>query len=427
MGISRAAVEELSALHSEPDWLRARRLESFSAFERIGLPDTRTDEEWRQVDLKPLNLEALRPFEQPDGSAAADSIPEAAAVLGQRGTSPVAARNERVDAELARKGVLFGPLWAAAREHRELVEGRLFSAVRVDRDKFAALHAALFCGGTFLYVPDGVTLDQPLISQYWAAGAGSTALPHTLIVAGKGSRFQYVDEFFGPSGNQPTLVSGSAEVFLDDGADVAYVAVQRWGAHAWEFANQRFHVGRDARLRMVDVALGGRFARLRAEVIMAGPGGQAELKGLFFGTGEQGFDFRTLQDHIAAHTQSDLLFKGALRDSARSVYVGSVRVEKDAKGTSANQANRNLLLSEHAKATSEPILEILNNDILRCSHGATVGPVDPEHLFYLTSRGIPGPIAERMLVEGFLSEVLDRIPVQHARHLVEQELAARIG
>jgi len=160
---------------------------------------------------------------------------------------------------------------------------------------------------------------------------------------------------------------------------------------------------------------------------MDGPGGQAELKGLFFGTGEQAFDFRTLQDHIAPHTQSDLLFKGALRDAARSVYVGSVRVEKDARGTSANQANRNLLLSEKARATSEPILEILNNDILRCSHGATVGPVDPEHLFYLTSRGIPGPVAQRMLVEGFLAEVLDRVTVQHVKNLVARELAARIG
>jgi Fe-S cluster assembly protein SufD len=427
VAFDKQAVEELSALHSEPDWLRLRRLESLEVFERTGLPDTKTDEDWRQVDLKPLKLDALRPYEQPDGAPPAIVIPEAAAVLGQRGTSQVAVRSERLDGELARKGVLFGPLWLAAREHRELVEQRLFTAVRADRDKFAALHAALFSGGTFLYVPDDVTLTEPLISQYSAAGAGSTALPHTLILAGKRSRFQYVDEFIGPSGTEPTLVSGSAEVFLDEGADVGYVAVQRWGDHAWAFANQRFHVGRDARLRMVDVALGGRFARLRLEVMMDGPGGQAELKGLFFGTGEQGFDFRTLQRHIAPHTQSDLLFKGALRDAARSVYVGSVRVEKDARGTSANQANRNLLLSERSRATSEPILEILNNDILRCSHGATVGPVDPEHLFYLTSRGIPEPIAQRMLVEGFLGEILDRIPVQHVRRLVEQELADRIG
>jgi Fe-S cluster assembly protein SufD len=162
------------------------------------------------------------------------------------------------------------------------------------------------------------------------------------------------------------------------------------------------------------------------EAMLEGPGSTADLRGLFFGAGEQAFDFRTLQDHIAPHTTSDLLFKGALQDSAKSVYVGVVRVEEEARGSSSNQANRNLLLSEKAKATSEPILEILNNDILRCSHGATVGPVDPEHLFYLVSRGIPRPVAERMLVQGFLGEVLDRLPVAQVREAVEQELAARI-
>jgi Fe-S cluster assembly protein SufD len=147
---------------------------------------------------------------------------------------------------------------------------------------------------------------------------------------------------------------------------------------------------------------------------------------LFFGNRDQAFDFRTLQDHVGPHTTSDLLFKGALRDLAKSVYVGVVRVEHEARGSSSNQANRNLLLSERAKATSEPILEILNNDILRCSHGATVGPVDPEHLFYLESRGIPHAVAERMLVQGFLGEVLDRLPVAQLRDAVDQELAARI-
>jgi Fe-S cluster assembly protein SufD len=256
-------------------------------------------------------------------------------------------------------------------------------------------------------------------------------MPHTVIVAAPGSRFQYLDEFAGEAGRdgdgaRPNLASGSTEIFIEEGASVDYVGLQRWETTVWQFANQRARLGRDAQLRLFDVALGGRFARLRLEVMLEGPGASADLKGLFFGTGEQTFDFRTLQDHLAPHTTSDLLFKGALRDVARSVYVGVVRVEKDARGTSANQANRNLLLSERAKAASEPILEIENNDILRCSHGATVGPVDPEHLFYLLSRGISRPVAERMLVEGFLAEVLDRVPLAYARQAVEEELAHRI-
>ena len=424
MAFTKAAVEELSALHGEPEWLRARRLESFGVYEGLSLPDTKREEDWRQVDLKGLDLDSYAPFQQPNGMAPAGSLEQVSGIVRQRGTSTPAVV---LDPGLGRQGVIFMPLAQAAREHRELVERHLFSAVKPDRDKFAALHAALFTGGTFLYVPENVSVDHPLISQFWSAGSGGAVLPHSLVIAGKGSRFQYVDEFLSADRQEVLLASGSSEVFLEEGSEVGYVALQQWSERAWQFANQRFHLGRDARLRMVDVALGGRFARLRVEAMLEGPGSTADLRGVFFGAGEQGFDFRTLQDHVAPHTTSDLLFKGALQDSARSVYVGVVRVETEARLSSSNQANRNLLLSEKARASSEPILEILNNDILRCSHGATVGPVDPEHLFYLESRGIPRPVAERMLVQGFLGEVLDRLPVAQVREAVEQELAARIA
>ena len=423
MAFTRSAVEELSALHGEPEWLRARRLESFGIFEGMSLPDTKRQEDWRQVDLKGLDLNAYAPFQQPNGAAPGSPLGEVSGMLRQRGTSaPVA----QLDPALIEQGVLFMPLAQAAKEHRELVQRYLFRGIKRDRDKFAALHAALFTGGTLLYVPDGVTVDQPLISQFWSGAGTAAVLPHSLVIAGKGSRFQYVDEFLSADPQAALLASGSAEVFLDEGSNIGYVALQHWSDRAWQFANQRFELGRDAQLRMVDVALGGRFSRLRVEAVLEGAGSTADLRGLFFGTGEQAYDFRTLQDHVGPHTTSDLLFKGALRDLAKSVYVGVVRVEPEARGSSSNQANRNLLLSEKARATSEPILEILNNDILRCSHGATVGPVDPEHLFYLESRGIPRAVAEQMLVQGFLGEVLDRLPVQQVRDAVERELAARV-
>src|SRR6184192_4646058 len=423
MAFTKSAVEELSSLHREPDWLRARRLTSFGIYEGMPAPDTKRQEDWRQVDLKGLDLEGYAPFQQPNGTAPLGALENVGATLRQRGTSPAAVA---IAPELTRQGVIFMPLAEAARVHPELVQRYLFTGITPERDKFAALHAALFSGGSFLYVPDGVTVEQPLVSQFWSGGPGAAVLPHSLVVAGKGYRFQFVDQFLSSDRQEATLASGSSEVFLEEGAEVGYVALQHWSVKTWQFGNQRFHLGRDARLRMVDVALGAHLARLRVEAILEGPGSSADLKGLFFGTGEQAFDFRTLQDHVGPHTTSDLLFKGALRDQAKSVYVGVVRVEAAARGSSSNQANRNLLLSEKAKATSEPILEILNNDILRCSHGATVGPVDPEHLFYLESRGIPRPIAERMLVQGFLGEVLDRLPVAQVRDAVDQELSARI-
>src|SRR5438094_1908620 len=423
MAFSKSAVEELSALHREPDWLRARRLQSFGIYEGLPVPDTKRQEDWRNVDLKGLDLEAYAPFQQPNGVAPSGALEHVGATLRQRGTSPPLAS---IEPELARRGVIFMPLAQAAGAYPELVERYLFTGVKPERDKFAALHAALFSGGTFLYVPEGVTVEQPMVSQFWSAGSGAAVLPHSLVIAGRGSRFQYVDEFLSSSRDETSLASGSSEIFLEEGANVGYVALQQWGIQTWQFANQRFHLGRDSHLQMVDVALGARMARLRVEAMLEGPGSSADLRGLFFGTGDQAFDFRTLQDHVGPHTTSDLLFKGALRDRAKSVYVGVVRVEAAARGSSSNQANRNLLLSEKAKATSEPILEILNNDILPCSHGATFGPVDPEHLFYLESRGIPRPIAERMLVQGFLGEVLDRLPVAQVRDAVDQELSARI-
>ncbi|HKF15579.1 MAG TPA: Fe-S cluster assembly protein SufD [Candidatus Dormibacteraeota bacterium] len=422
MAFTTTSVEELGFLHGEPDWLRARRRDAFATYERMPLP-SRSDEEWRRTDIRGLNLEAFEAFERADGAAPSDPIDEVAGVLRQRGSEPGVVE---LDPSLAARGVLFMPLTQAAKEHPDLVQRHLFTEVKPDRDKFSALHAALFSGGTFLFVPDGVTVDKPLVSQFWSSGGGAAVLPHTLIVAGRGSSFNYLDEFLSPDLDRPALTSGSAEVFVGEGASVGYLSLQRWGRHAWQFADQRVRAERDATVRLVAVGLGGRFAKNRIEAVLTGPGASAELKALFFGSGQQSFDFHTLQQHRVGHTTSDLLFKGALSDQARSVYAGLIRIEPRAARSDAYQANRNLLLSKTAKAHSIPMLEILNNDV-RCTHGATIAPVDPAHLFYLQSRGIPAATAERMVVHGFFGQVLDRIPVQQARDLVEQELEARIG
>jgi Fe-S cluster assembly protein SufD len=416
------AVEELAYLHGEPDWLRARRREAFAMYEQLPMP-SRSEEEWRRTDLRGLDLNGFEPYEHANGAAPVDPIEDTAGVLRQRGSEPGAVT---LDPAVGAKGVIFMPLTQAAREHPDLVQRLLFTEARADRDKFAALHAALFSGGTFLYVPDGVTVERPLVSQFWSSGGGAAVLPHTLVVAGRGSSFNYIDEFLSPDLDRQALTSGSAEVFAGEGSSVGYMSLQRWGRHAWQFADQRVRVERDATVRLVAVGLGGRFAKNRIEAVLAGPGASAEMKALFFGSGEQFFDFHTLQQHLVGNTTSDLLFKGALRDEARSVYAGLIRIEPNATRSDAYQANRNLLLSKTARAHSIPMLEILNNDV-RCTHGATIAPVDPEHLFYLESRGIPAPTAERMIVHGFFGEVLDRIPVQQARDLVEQELESRIG
>src|SRR3984893_3069479 len=384
MGLELHAVEELAALHGEPEWLRARRREAFEIYERLPLP-SRSDEEWRRTDIRGLDLDAFQTFERAAGGAPADPIAETAGVLRQRGSEP---GQVELDPEVAARGVIFMPLSQAASEDTELGRSRLFSEGRPERDQRAALHAALFSGGTFLYVPDGVSIEKPLVSQFWSSGGGAAVLPHTLVLAGKGSSFNYIDEFLSPDLDKPGLTSGSAEIFADDASNVGYVSLQRWGRHAWQFANQRVHVRRDASVRLVSVGLGGRFAKNRVEATLAGPGASAELKALYFGSAQQFFDFHTLQQHVVGNTTSDLLFKGALQDEARSVYAGLIRIEPDATHSDAYQANRNLLLSRTAKAHSIPMLEILNNEV-RCTHGATIAPVDPEHVFYLESRRLP--------------------------------------
>ena len=392
--------ETLDQLQGEPTWLREARRKALDAYQQLPAP-SRTDEEWRRTDVTRFDPSKYEHLEHGDGQKLIlpDALPE---------------------------GVILEPLRVAAEKHPELVEPRLFSLVHANRDRFTALHAALFTGGTFLYVPDGVVIDKPIIGQHFSHEAGTTVLPHTVIVAGKGARFDYLDEYIAEHDDEAGYRTGSTEIFVGDGAQVGYVAVQKWGRNVWHFADQRAQLEKDASLRLFNVTLGSKFSKTRVEASLVGQGANAELKALYFASGEQFFDFHTLQDHQVGNTRSDLLFKGALQDVARTVYAGLIKIEKHAARSDAYQANRNLVLSDKAKATSIPMLEIDNNDV-RCTHGATVGPVDPEHLFYLRSRGIPEPTAKRMLIQGFFGDVLDRIPFEHARKLVESELEARIG
>jgi Fe-S cluster assembly protein SufD len=382
----------------EPDWLRDKRRTAFAAYERMPMP-SRTDEEWRRTDMTGLDPTKFATLEHANGY-----------------------KPETVELP---PGVIFEPLAVAAQKHRRLVEPLLFSALHADRDRFAALHAAFFTGGNFLYVPDGVVIEEPILRQHFSHEGGTTVLPHTMIVAGRNSRFYYLDEYIGEE-EGAAYRSGSAEIFVGEGADVGYVSIQKWGRDAVHLADQRARIERDARLRLFNITLGGRFSKTRVEASLVGPGSSAELKGIYFASGKQFFDFHTLQDHQVGNTTSDLLFKGALQDTAHAVYAGLIRIEKGAARSDAYQANRNLVLSEHAKATSIPMLEIDNNDV-RCTHGATVGPVDPMSMFYLQSRGIPEQTAKRMIVQGFFGEVLERIPFEQARKLVETELETRLG
>ncbi|HEY3834135.1 MAG TPA: Fe-S cluster assembly protein SufD, partial [Acidimicrobiia bacterium] len=274
-------------------------------------------------------------------------------------------------------------------------------------DAFTVLHDAFLPGGALVWVPDGVVIEDPILVLHWCEGDGNASFPHTLVHAGEQSEVTIVERFGSPSTRH--LVDAIAELSLGDGASVRYLSVQEHGPRTWHIGLQRAHLGRDARLRTAAVALGGDYARLRAEARLDGTGSESEMVAVYFGDHHQMLDFRTLQDHAAPRTRSELLFKGAVEDTASSVYSGLIRLREEAQKAEAYQTNRNLVLSEGARAESIPNLEILANDV-QCSHGSTVGPIDDDQLYYLASRGIPPDAAERLIVLGFFDDVLSRLP-----------------
>jgi len=428
--LTRAAVLALSEQHSEPAWMREFRLAAWDAFERLPWPAP-TDEEWRRTDPSAFRLEGIQPFANAPAGAlptglqqAADAWQAPAGLLVERNSQAVRAQ---LHAELARRGVIFTDLHTALRERPDLIrEYFMTGCVRPDETKFRALHAALWSGGAVLYVPDGVEVTQPLVSLTWVDADGVGIFPHLLVIAGRGSKVTLTAGVTSPTEEWQVFADPVTELILRDGAQVRLVTLQEWGRNVVEIGIIRAVLARDAALHSLLVGFGGKVVKTNVESILDGPGATSEMLGLVFGDSRQHFDLHTLQEHRAPHTQSDLLYKNAVKDRARSVFSGMIRVHPGAQKTNAFQANRNLILSEGAKADSIPNLEIMAND-LRCTHGSATSRINEEHLFYLMSRGLSRAQAVRMVVEGFFGELLDRIPLEPLRARLRREIEAKMA
>ena len=286
------------------------------------------------------------------------------------------------------------------------------------------LHDAFLPGGAFIRVPAGVVVDLPIVVLHWSDGDGLASFPHTLVVADEQSEVTVLDRFTSPDSNH--LVDAVVELIVGDAAHVKYLSVQEHGPRTWHIALQRAHVGRDASLRSSAVALGGDYARLRSESLLTGQGADSDLVAVYYGDQQQMLDFRTLQDHDAPNTRSDLLFKGAVEDDAHSVYSGLIRLRPSAQKSNAFQTNRNLVLTEGAGAESIPNLEIEANDV-QCSHASTVGPIDEDQLYYLESRGVTPEDAERLIVLGFFEDVFERLPVPSMVAGLRRDVSHKVG
>lgn len=395
-----------------PDWLVERRV---AVAERLASsPPPTTDEEiWRYSRVDAFDPERWTPVGAPSPaedhvvpvavrSVVEEMVERAGLIITVNGR---VVRRE-LDDGLAAKGVMLGDLAVeCADEARRL----LGSVVSDSPDWFTDLHDAFLPGGAFIFVPRGVVVDRPILAFHFVDGPdGSAAFPHTLTVAEEESDVTVVEHR--SSGGGELLSVGVSEVVVGDAAHVNFVGVQNHGHRGWEIALQRAHVGRDARLTSSSIALGGWYARLRSESLITGDGGESDLLAVYFADGDQMLDFRTLQDHDAPRSRSDLLFKGAVEHEAHSVYSGLIRLRKDAQKADAHQTNRTLKLSPESHAESVPNLEILANDV-QCTHASAIGPIDDDQLYYLESRGVPPEIAERLVVFGFFEDVFERLPV----------------
>ena len=430
--LSGLAVERLG--EAEPDWLAQRRLHAWKVYEATPMP-TQQLEEWRYTDLAQLlpldrmNVPPVVPL--PDDPAtwpepierAMGDDPDASGHLVLVGGSVV---HTDIQPSLASSGVVLTSLRKAVEEHPDLLREHLATqAVPPEEGKLQALNAALWTDGVFLYVPPGVRLESPVRVTNWVSGPGAAYFTRTLVVAEAASQVSFVDEILSEDMDSHALASSSVEVVARDGAHVQYVALQRLGRGVFYQSAQRTLADRDSTLDTLNVSLGATTTRVDLNARLMGPGANSNMLGLFFGDRDQHFDHNTTQDHLAPATRSDLLYKGALDGESHSVFRGIIRVAKKAQQTDAYQTNRNLLLSRGARADSLPKLEIEADDV-KCSHGATVGELDEEALFYLMSRGISRNQAERLVVLGFLGEVLQRLPLGGVAEKVTQAIEGKL-
>jgi Fe-S cluster assembly protein SufD len=433
-GFSRRAAEELSLRRGEPEWVREMRLKAWDTYEEIPMPK-RTDEEWRRTDIRRLPIDDVVPFTElknkvssrndlPAGILSTISSEVADSGLNvQIDSSPAFSS---VEESVTEQGVIFTDLATAIEQHPDLVKEHLFGAVPVDDNKFAALNAAFWSGGTFLYVPEGVQVEVPFRSIVYNQTPGASIFAHTLIVAEEDASVVLVDHWSSAEGEELSLASNVIEVHAKEAAQVRYIQLQDWGRNMWSFNTQKALCDQDAQVNYLNVALGSKFSRSNISGILNGAGSLAEMLGIYFADENQHIDHLTRQEHVSPYATSDLLIKGALKDRSRTVYSGLIKVHPHAQRTDAYQSNRNLVLSRNARADTIPNLEIGANDV-RCTHGATVSQVEEEYIFYLMSRGINRTEAVKLIVDGFFDEVIERVPVEEVQEFVREAIARKIG
>jgi len=408
--------------------LREYRQKAWKAYLDLPLPNGK-EEDWRRTSLKGIDFSTIKTIDS-------DIYPEvvfpswlsnnvAGEKLGaQLLLSPVNS-HLTIERTIVEKGVVFGSLKEQILTKPELIE-MILGKIKFDKAKFSALAGALDFNGVLLYVPRNTVVELPIQSVYWAPAEEYAHSLHILVHLEEGSSATFVHEAGSPAGAiQESIHAGIMEIYIGPGAHLNFVELQSWGENVINFTRENVEVDRDGSVDWIFGALGSRLTKNYSNLNLVGQGSVGKMSGFYFANNQQHLDHDTQQNHLAPNTTSDLLFKGALLDKSRSVWQGMIYVAPEATKTDGYQANRNLILSDQARADSIPGLEILTDDV-RCTHGATVGKIDEEQIFYLESRGLPRIQAERLVVEGFFEPIMQRIPFEGVRNRFRQAIKEKM-
>jgi Fe-S cluster assembly protein SufD len=408
---------------AEPDWLSERRGLAAASARELELP-TQKAKGWEFTDLSGLDLEAYAPAEGGDPAAAQRTPPLLAAPPGGYELSQVdaTALDGAPQADGAAAAIVM-PLAEAAARHPDLVRERLGSLVP-GRDPFVAINDAGWRGGAFVYVPAGVRLETPISLRAIQEAAGTAMEWRALIVLEENAEAEIWEQYLSADGSD-SLFNAVVELIVGPGASLRYVCGQALSDRSWIFGTQRAEVARDGSLEWVALGFGSARGKVRMETRLGGEGSSARVTGAYAGLGRQHLDFDTTQEHAAAHTTSDLAFRGVLAGRATAVWRGMIRVDPGAQQTDAFQESRNLLLSTKAHADAIPGLEIEANDV-RCTHAAAVAQVDREQLHYLRAHGLREDAARRLIVEGFLAALSERVKEGPVREALAAALERRL-
>lgn len=390
-----------------PDWRASQMEAAFTVFESLDEP-TGAEEDWRYAD-----------YDMPFDSL---SLAEDA---GER--LPPGPFIESLDTTSGHVLIVDGQVIEADSDGAELTRmadvAEQATVVPVDHNKLAAAHTAFAGDGIFIDIPDGRAVADPLVVEVQGATADVASFPHIQVSVGSNAEVRVLLVYRSAEG-QRLLMVPEVDLRVADGGNLRFVSVQNLDHAASVVVHQRARLGRDANSRIGEVGLGADLGRLDLAVNLEGDGASSEVVGLYFGEGAQRLDYRMVINHVGRSTSSDVFLKGALEDDSQSVFTGLLRIEKDAEKTSTFETNRNLVLSENAKAHSVPNLEILCNDVI-CGHASSVGPLEDDHLYYLQSRGLSKERAERLLIKGFFTEVIDRLPISGIADPISDEVFRR--